>query len=289
MSKRKDILDGTKISNLVKKYGLIYTCNCGWVDLGHLNPENQRKEIGATNLWKQINTGGTKAFTYNPHLIPKHLFPLLFPFPLGGSPSLSLVLEEIPDEDKEIPYKFQDGKTGFLVHYRQDHAGYPLKPGREGNYIVKHGLSMEQKKSVALSIFMEVSKRFEDFQKFIGLGGLITDSGYSQEDLVSNLIGFYIAVGEVNRLNILKKCHPVSDKAAFSIWDRDGAVGKNKNTDWKPKYADDVYIETDTQCKVECAKQPKLFPNELQTIKPATKKGLWYVELSPVLLNVLTI
>jgi hypothetical protein len=47
---------------------------------------------------------------------------------------------------KEIPYKFKDGKTGFLVHYRQDHAGYPLKPGREGKYIVKHGLSLEQKK-----------------------------------------------------------------------------------------------------------------------------------------------
>jgi hypothetical protein len=134
---------------------------------------------------------------------------------------------------------------------------------------------------------MEVSERFEKFQKLLGLGRL-TDSGYSQEDLVSNLIGFYIAVGEVDRLNILKKCHPVSDKSAFSIWDRDGAVGKNKNTDWKPKYADDVYVETDTQCKVECANQPKLFPNELQRIKPATK-GLWHVELLPALLNLLKI
>jgi hypothetical protein len=43
MSKREDILDGTEILNLMKKYGLIYTCNCGWIDLGHLNPENKRK------------------------------------------------------------------------------------------------------------------------------------------------------------------------------------------------------------------------------------------------------
>lgn len=220
MSKKKDILDGTKVSNLTKKFGLIYTCNCGWIDLGHLNPENKREEIGASNLWKQINTGS-----------------------------------------KTI------GK-GFLVRYRQDHAAYPLKPGREGVYIVKHGLSMEQKKSVALAIFMEVSERFENFQKILGWVK-ITDSGYSQEDLVSNLIGFYIAINEVSRLNILKKCHPVSDKAALLIWGKDGAVGKNKNTSWNPRYANGV---------PECANQPKNFPKELQRIKPATK-GKWHFEM----------
>ena len=69
MSKREDILDGTEILNLMKKYGLIYTCNCGWIDLGHLNPENKRKEIGATNLWKQINAGNN-FFTYKENKIP---------------------------------------------------------------------------------------------------------------------------------------------------------------------------------------------------------------------------
>lgn len=224
MSERKDILDGTKDSNLGKKYGLIYTCNCGWVDLGHLNPDNKRKEIGATNLWKQINDGG------------------------------------------------KNGKS-FFVCYRQDHGkmlwGAGKEIGREGIYIVKPNLSLAQKKSVALAIFMKVSNRFEYLQKIAGTVGL-TDSGYSQEDLVSNLIGFYIAVGEVNRLSILKKCHPVSIKTAYSIWDSEGPVGKNKNSEWKPKYARNIS---------ECANQPKQFPNELQKIKPASK-GTWYSETS---------
>ena len=54
MSKKSDIVDGRVTANLMAKYGLVYTCNCGWVDLGHLTPTNPRKEIGAANLWKQI-------------------------------------------------------------------------------------------------------------------------------------------------------------------------------------------------------------------------------------------
>ncbi len=30
------------------KHGLIYTCNGGWIDLGHLNPTSSRPTIGAS-------------------------------------------------------------------------------------------------------------------------------------------------------------------------------------------------------------------------------------------------
>ncbi len=56
MSKREDILDGRLRSNWMKKYWLLYTCNAGWLDLGHLDPNNTRPEIGAANLWKSLSS-----------------------------------------------------------------------------------------------------------------------------------------------------------------------------------------------------------------------------------------
>jgi hypothetical protein len=35
MSERKDIIDGKLAKG--RKYGLIYTKKCGWIDLGHAN------------------------------------------------------------------------------------------------------------------------------------------------------------------------------------------------------------------------------------------------------------
>lgn len=253
MTKRKDILDGRLEENLHKKFGLIYTCNCGWVDLGHITPTNNRMIIGATNLWKQMKDESKPVLKSE---CRRRIF--------------------TPNECKKEPeFHFPDGKTGYLVHHRQDHAGIITKPGREGKYIVKHGLNLEQKKSVALAIFMEVSIRFENLQSAFSFA---TDSGYSQDDLVSNLIGFYIGINEVQRLPIIKKCHPVSDKAAYAIWDRDGAVGKNKNKAWSPKLADDVVSITEDACKIECLRQPKKLPAELRRIQPA-KKGQLHVEL----------
>jgi hypothetical protein len=253
MSKRNDIRDGRKDINLMAMSGLIYTCNCGWLDLGHLTPTNPRREIGAENLWKQLNDEGEAV--------------------LKSDCKRIIFNATVCKTDPQ--YRFPDGKTGFLVHYRQDHQRKPLKPGSEGKYIVKHGLLPLQKKSVALAIFMEVSLRFENLQS---LFSAVTDSGFSQEDLISNLIGFYIGVNEVQRLHILKKCHPVSAESAFAIWDRDGPVGKNKNANWKPRLADDALAVTDTACEIECKNQPKIFPSALQRIQPAIK-GRWHVEL----------
>jgi hypothetical protein len=37
MTNRSDIIDGS--GAIGRKYGLIYTKKCGWIDLGHANPE----------------------------------------------------------------------------------------------------------------------------------------------------------------------------------------------------------------------------------------------------------
>ncbi|MDP2570975.1 hypothetical protein Q8W40_02185 [Vibrio penaeicida] len=122
---------------------------------------------------------------------------------------------------------------------------------------------------------MEVSYGFESFQSMFSF---ITDSGFSQEDLVSNLIGFYIGIGEVNRLDALRSCEPTTDKLARIIWDNEGAVGSNKNRKWNPKYASSTYVETIKQCMDECLSETKELPPKFKRIKPSIK-GLHHQEL----------
>lgn len=62
MTSRSDIIDGTQAAG--RRYGLIYTRKCGWVDLGHANPEGRD---GAKMLWNKIlneidEGGGTTGF-----------------------------------------------------------------------------------------------------------------------------------------------------------------------------------------------------------------------------------
>ena len=55
MSTFGDIKTGYERLKGAKNYGLIYTCNCGWLDLGHLNPDSNNSIIGAANLWSQVS------------------------------------------------------------------------------------------------------------------------------------------------------------------------------------------------------------------------------------------
>ena len=65
-----------------------------------------------------------------------------------------------------------------------------------------------------------------------GAGEEVADSGFSAEDLVSNLIGFYRAV-EAPR-DYIALCEPVSRQEAWYVWDTYGAVGQNKNKEFSP-------------------------------------------------------
>lgn len=46
MTSRADIIDGSQAVG--RRYGLIYTQKCGWIDLGYANPES------ALGLWNQV-------------------------------------------------------------------------------------------------------------------------------------------------------------------------------------------------------------------------------------------
>jgi hypothetical protein len=216
MSKKEDILDGNLKDLNKKKYGLIYTCNLGWVDLGHANPAS------ATGLWLEIKSERGK--------------------------------------------KSSDGK-GFQVTYGQTMSKFKMSAGFTGTYYVKTGLSMADKESVALAIFMEVSSGFETLQSSFPYN-LTTDSGFSAEDLISDLLGFYRALRP--SFDYLFLSQPVSKTAAEKIWDDNGAVGTNKNQSFNPF----LY-----PCS-ECSNSPKggisaILPSWLNTIKPAKKGGLF--------------
>ncbi|GKS89256.1 MULTISPECIES: hypothetical protein [unclassified Acidovorax] len=255
MSKRIDILDGQKA--LSQNYGLVYTCNLGWLDLGHMHPESTRPHTGASALWKEINAGGPDVR----HCLGIHP-------QICTHPSKTDTFKAVTFPDKKT--------TGFKVVHRQDmHAlGKKISSGVKREYVVKHNLSPAEKKSVALAIFMEVSLEFEAHQEFFP--NFITDSGFSQEDLVSNLIGFHIAIGTVTKAQALAMAKPVSKETALAIWDRNGSVGSNKNRGFKPMFSPDTSVINDKACINECGGVLPRIPEFLAQIKPA-KKGTLFI------------
>jgi hypothetical protein len=242
--------------------GLIYTCNAGWLDLGHLDPTNTRPEIGAANLWGSVEREG-------PPLFRSGCDPALMRLPRDPKLAAFYAKLNCPSDD---PYaRFSDGSQGYMVRYRQDHGGITGRPGKERRYFIKFGLSRETKKSVALAIFMAVSHDFETYQSSWLARNLLTDSGYSAEDLVSNLIGFYIAIGAITKAEAIRLCHPVSRATAERIWQNDGAVGSNKNLKFEPHFFDSWYSDAlASVCRDDCALTPRRFPEIFSTITPAT-------------------
>jgi hypothetical protein len=165
--------------------GLVYTCNCGWVDRGHVNPE------GAQQLLEQIRYESAHP---------------------------------------------QNGTPAFQVDYEQTMRRWGLESGTGGSYFVRYGLSTDEQNAVALAIFQEVSQRFETLQGTAWPERLRSaPSSFSQEDLVSNLIGFHAAVMGVKADDLIDSlCKPVLKDTAYKIWDRYGSVGDNKNRTWRP-------------------------------------------------------
>jgi hypothetical protein len=178
LSKREDIVDGKDAEN--RKYGLVYTRKCGWIDLGHAIPDEP------LSLWNKVFTE------------------------LHGK-----------SDDKDyftIEYEMRMRKRIFEDRY--------LSVGSRKTYQVKKGLTLSKKKSAALTIYLGVSHQFESMQSSIPYRW-VTDSGYSAEDLISNLIAFYRAVEPGP--SYINMCDPVSKAQTLAIWDKYGPVDSNKN------------------------------------------------------------
>lgn len=149
---------------------------------------------------------------------------------------------------------------GFKVTYTQDAAvlGGLFHPGVTQNYLLSPFLKLHEKESVAMAIFQEVSNLFEKKQGLAFWSG----SDFSVEDLVSNLISFYLAVRPGP--DYLKLCQPVSSAESLKVLDRYPHAFASRNKNFMP-----IYFESDA---CSC---PGPFPPELQRIKPAKKGTLF--------------
>ncbi|AVJ18330.1 hypothetical protein HF675_09125 [Serratia sp. JUb9] len=124
------------------------------------------------------------------------------------------------------------GKEFYDVTYSQGMTSRwgLVRSGKVMTWQVKHGRHDYEQKSIALAMMMSMALRFESFQSSFP-NNLVTDSGFSGEDLVSDLLGFYRVVSVHNPFHLLR---PVSKAKALRRWDHYGKIGNWKNKTFLP-------------------------------------------------------
>ncbi len=100
-----------------------------------------------------------------------------------------------------------------------------------GAFYVKRDLTHSQKLGVALVIAKRVLYDIEVVQNSL-IGRLGTNSGFSEEDLPSDIVGFYRTLHHYTRDTIRSLCDAIPPSEAKSIWKRNG--GLKKNFSFKP-------------------------------------------------------
>ncbi len=256
---------------------LRYSCNCGWIDLGHANPQRGGAHIGAWSLWYEIVHNESNA-AYTAYHIRKDPNPLER---IGKDlwqdfrrrlppPHRQFVPDPGPGTWKE-PFKFPNGRGGFLVTYRQEMTGHV---GRQRTYVVSRGLTFEQKKSVALAIFIEVTFLFESLQEAPRRElGIPFNSGFSAEDLVSNLLGFYVIFDRdhgIRQEDLPGKCGQLGKEESLLMWDL-GYYGQPWGFIQNKRFVPKLMPVT----AKPCTGQPCTFPREFSRIVPAEKGVLF--------------
>jgi len=144
----------------------------------------------------------------------------------------------------------------YSVNYKQDVVRLGLSIGIERQYLVKPDLSFEERKSVALAIFQNVSMAFELLQSVHPTSG----SSFEPADLPSNMIGFYMNVQGVTEDEILDAIEPVGDEKSlevFRLYPCTFTSPKYKSKTFDPVYFESPYTSKDFG-----------IPDILNTIKP---------------------
>lgn len=124
------------------------------------------------------------------------------------------------------------GKHYYEVRYSQGMSGIrgQFRSGKMTTWQIRHGRPGWEQKSIALAMMMSIARKFEDFQSAFPYH-LGSDSGFSGEDLVSDLLGFYRVVSIQNPFEMLR---PVSKNEALKRWDYYGNIGRWKNETFRP-------------------------------------------------------
>ncbi|GAK71726.1 hypothetical protein RRU01S_19_01310 [Agrobacterium rubi TR3 = NBRC 13261] len=161
-----------------------------------------------------------------------------------------------------------EGKPAFVVVYGQEMGGMGIKVSTVAHWVVRKGLSPQQKESAALGIFMAASRTFEHMQASFPFS-LATNSGFSGEDLVSNLIGFYGAYRNIGEARLRDICGDTGEKESLRIWDEylPKGIGAVKNRSFRPilfPTTEGVSSPSDTS-----------FPLMFSTIRPSPSGRDW--------------
>lgn len=159
----------------------------------------------------------------------------------------------------------------FLVRVSQENwLKGPLRAFGAGVYqwyLVRGQLTPQQVLEVGLPIFMRLSVGFEYFQ-FTLPARLGTSSGFSSEDLVSDLVGFYRAAFPCDPDPILL-ASPQPAALALKTWNAMN-VGKAKNFNVLP-----IVYRSDGCGNITWVPAP--LPHYLRRIRPAELGGLFKV------------
>jgi hypothetical protein len=159
-----------------------------------------------------------------------------------------------------------------------------------GLAVVGRHLSEQEQKQVALGIFMAVEEQAEDFQLRLEQWSL-TKSGYSLEDLSSDLIGFYVAwetdkgisPDQLRQLVGLERhppCYVLNIKdsvAVFEAFEKGGFLDE-KNREWKPYQIPSGCDSTEDVIKEKCRGMPTGWPEQYARVmpEPGRKEGKWW-------------
>ncbi|AVJ19257.1 hypothetical protein HF675_03440 [Serratia sp. JUb9] len=139
------------------------------------------------------------------------------------------------DDVKKLMGKLREGEASGKKYYDVKYIQSMLARGvlRTGKYIewrIKRGRTYYEQQSITLAMMMTCARKFEAFQSAFP-NNLVTDSGFSGEDLVSDLLGFYRVMSIHNPFHILR---PLNKDEALRRWDHYGPIGSFKNESFTP-------------------------------------------------------
>lgn len=140
------------------------------------------------------------------------------------------------DDIRTLMWKFNRGEAASAARYDVTYSQSMVSPFslvRAGKFItwrIRKGRSFSERKQIILAMLIKMARNFETFQSSFP-NNLVTDSGFSGEDLCSDLLGFYRAVECINPFPRLR---PVSKSEALKRWDYYGKIGNWKNQTFRP-------------------------------------------------------
>ncbi|MFE8102520.1 hypothetical protein RBA71_13635 [Brenneria goodwinii] len=163
--------------------------------------------------------------------------------------------------------EFRTGEAGkadyYQIDYTQKMHAFSKRFGT-GKYVkweIKKGRTVNEIHSIALGMMMMTARVFEGYQAS-PFFSWYTDSGFSGEDLTSDLLGFYRAILPSNYQSRLKL---VSKYEALKRWDYYGPIGNYKNTGFLPL----LFPDPEDPCVIRKPYKGNL-PHFMRWIQPYT-------------------